>query len=581
LGALHLRRVALEPHGTQDIYRTARFARIVATTCAASLAGGRTLSLTRIDMETPAGFADLFLQKAAAQASRPFATFNGATVRFAELERQSRSFAAALRARGVIRGARVAIMMSNQPAVLACLFGIARSGNLWVPINPVQRGAGLRYIIEHAEPAVVIVDEPQLAALLACGADLAGISVVVQGAGEAREGGAHAATSDLAAMLSGTGTFDESLPGPDDTFAIMYTSGTTGRPKGVIVTHAMMRFAGEAALLLSDVADGDVLFMWEPLYHIGGAQVLLMPVLRDLTLAMVEQFSASRFWDQVRAADATHIHYLGGILQMLLKQPPTPLDRQHRVRIGWGAGCAKESWLPFQQRFGVQLREAYGMTETSSIASVNGTGTAGSVGHSVPWFEIGIIDQTGNDVPRGIRGEIVVAARRHGSLFPSYFRDPEATARALLGGRLHTQDLGSFNEAGELFFHGRMTDSMRCRGENVSAWEVEHIALNHPAVDDCAVTGVAAEVGEQDIKLFIKLKAGRTVEPGELSDWLAGQLTPYQNPRYIAFVEDFERTPSQRIMKHLLSAATDDCWDRLASAARGVSAVASRAAKAS
>jgi len=143
-----------------------------------------------------------------------------------------------------------------------------------------------------------------------------------------------------------------------------------------------------------------------------------------------------------------------------------------------------------------------------------------------------------------------------------YFRNPEATAKALRNGALHTGDLGSWDEQGNLLFHGRMSDSVRVRGENVSAWEVEHVAATHPAVEDCAMIGVAAEIGEQDIKLFVKPKHGATLDPASLSQWLTKRLPPYQNPRYLAVVEELERTPSQRIMKHRLSPRTDDCWDR-------------------
>ena len=126
----------------------------------------------------------------------------------------------------------------------------------------------------------------------------------------------------------------------------MYTSGTTGRPKGVLVSHRMLRLSGEAVALVSAARAGDIMFMWEPLYHIGGAQMIVLPLIRDVTLALVEQFSASRFWQQVSANGASHIHFLGGILQILLKQPPSALDRTHGARIAWGGGCPREIWRP-------------------------------------------------------------------------------------------------------------------------------------------------------------------------------------------------------------------------------------------
>jgi crotonobetaine/carnitine-CoA ligase len=350
----------------------------------------------------------------------------------------------------------------------------------------------------------------------------------------------------------------------DAPFAIMYTSGTTGRPKGVLVSHRMLRLAGEAAALVSGARDGDVLYLWEPLFHIGGAQMMVLPLIRSVTLVIAERFSASRFWLDISASGATHMHFLGGILQILLKLAPTPLDRSHGVRIAWGGGCPREVWQPFEERFGVAIRECYGMTECSSFTTANLHGPIGSVGKPLPWFDVTLVDNAGKPVASGGRGEIVVRERMPGALTRGYFNDPEATAKALRNGAFLTGDLASADAAGNHYFHGRMTDSVRVGGENVAAAEVEEVARKHPAVEECAMIGMAADVGEAAIKLFVKLKAGMSLLPRELSDWLAPRLARYQRPRYIAIVEEFERTPSQRIMKHELSKRTDDAWDAVA-----------------
>jgi crotonobetaine/carnitine-CoA ligase len=277
---------------------------------------------------------------------------------------------------------------------------------------------------------------------------------------------------------------------------------------------------------------------------------------------MVDRFSASRFWDEVRGFGATHIHFLGGILQILLKQPPVPRDREHGARVAFGGGCPPDVWRLFEERFGVQIRESYGMTEAASVTTYNDTGLVGSVGRPLPWFRVDILDEQGRPVPAGGRGEIVVTALLEGAITPGYYENPEATARTLEGGSLHTGDIGSFDAHGNLYFHGRASDNVRVGGENVSAFEVEHVAAKHPDVEDCAMVGVASDVGEQDIKLFVKPAAGADLDVEALSQWLGERLAPYQAPRYIALVEEFDRTPSQRIMKHKLSTATDDCWER-------------------
>lgn len=502
-----------------------------------------------------AGFVSLLTTRAAAEPERVYARFCGEPVTYAEIERRSAAFAAHLRARGIVAGDRVAVMMRNSIATIAVVFGLARAGVAWVPVNAQQRGEGLRYLLTHSQPRLVVADAelaPQIAEAMASEAELPLL--------------AHAPGGELDAVLSRQERFTEPAPAPEAVFAIMYTSGTTGRPKGVIVSHRMLRLAAESVALLSDAKPDDVFFVWEPLYHIGGAQLLPLPMIRGVTLAMVERFSASRFWDQVRAEGASHIHYLGGILQILLKQPPSPRDRDHGVRIAWGGGCPADIWPQFRKRFGVDIRECYGMTEASSLTTCNLSGVVGSVGTPMPWFTVRLEDAEGRPVPAGARGEIVIETSVPGAIFPGYLDNPEATAKALRPDGFHTGDLGSFDPQGNLYFHGRMTDSVRCRGENVSAWEVEHVAAEHEAVEDCAMIGVAADVGEQDIKLFVKPRAGARIDPQALSGWLGQRLAPYQNPRYIAVVDEFERTASQRIMKHRLSPRLDDCWDRAAMA---------------
>jgi len=497
------------------------------------------------------GFLGLLARDARAHPDRLFARYEGTAITFGEVDRTSTTLAAWLRRLGLAPGDRVALMMRNSALAVALLFALAKARAVWVPINVQSRGENLGYIFDHSAPKLIIADAPLMPIINASGAKLAGLQVVTTDAMQA-----------IADAPGETPAWSEPAPAADETFAVMYTSGTTGRPKGVLVSHRMLRLSGEAVALVSSARPGDVMIMWEPLYHIGGAQIIVLPLIRGVTLAMVEHFSASRFWQQVQAYGASHIHFLGGILQILLKQPPSPLDRQHGARIAWGGGCPREIWRPFEQRFGVEIRECYGMTECSSITTYNDNGTLGAVGKPTPWFAVALIDPAGRPVPTGERGEIIVRTSLPGALTRGYLSNPEATARALRDGAFHTGDLGSFDADGNMYFHGRMTDSVRVRGENVTAMEVEQIVAKHPAVEDCAMIGVAAEIGEQDIKLFVKRRAGAALEAQELSDWLGPRVAPYQNPRYIVMVDEFERTASQRIMKHRLAAQTAAVWDR-------------------
>lgn len=504
------------------------------------------------------GFVAAFRRTADLDPQRVFARHLGSDVTFGWLDQASANLGSWL-AGTCPTGARVLVMARNSPEVVAAFFAVARTGRIWVPINVQQRGAVLRHIVENAAPALILVDPDLKAQLAESGANVAGIPIVETGAG----------ARCLSAMLEIAGTPDDKHCGPEDDVAINYTSGTSGPPKGVLLSHRMLRLAADAVVEAADLGDGDVLFHWEPLYHIGGLQTLLLPLIVRCELAMVERFSASRFWRQVSETQSTHIHQLGGILQILLKQPVSDDDRAHKVRIAWGGGCPEAIWRPFEERFGVAIRECYGMTEAASITTMNKTGEPGFVGHPVPWFEVTIRDEAGQILDIGQRGEICVASRIEGGLFRGYYKDEAATAKALRDGVLHTGDIGEFSPNGMLRFFGRANDSIRVKGENISAWEIESVVVDHDAIKDCAVIGVASDVGEQDIKLFVELKPSRDLEAEALWTWLSDKLPPYKMPRYIDHVTMFERTPSERIMKHKLSKMLDDCWDRKAANGAG------------
>jgi carnitine-CoA ligase len=506
-------------------------------------------------LHTDDGFVPLLARRARGDLNRVFAQSCEGMLSFGDLDRLSSSLARWLRSQGCGPGDRIAVMLGNSFTSIALIFGLGKAGAVWVPINVRSRGENLGYILSRCAPRLIIAEHHLVEVIRGCGANFDETALWTLGNTGARRA--------FEAALAVRGEFDEPPPAAEDTFAIMYTSGTTGMPKGVLVSHRMLRLSGEGAALVSSVEDGDIPLLWEPIYHIGGAQMLVVPLIRNVHLGMIDRFSATGFWSEARALGASHMHYLGGILQMLLKQSPGPLDRTHGIRVAWGGGCPSDIWREFEDRFGVKIRECYGMTEASSFTTCNENGVVGSVGRSVPWLAVELCGAGGRPVPIGDRGEIVVREKALGALTRGYFKAPEATANSIRDGAFYTGDIGSLDADGNLYFHGRMTDSVRVRGENVSAFEVEHVAAKYPAVEDCAMIGVAADIGEQEIKLFVKARPGAAIDPSELSSWLQARLAPYQNPRYIEIIHDFERTPSQRIMKHKLSSCTDNAWDRM------------------
>ena len=355
-------------------------------------------------------------------------------------------------------------------------------------------------------------------------------------------------------------------PEADDIIAITPSSGTTGAPKGVLKSDRTLRAGPIATRVLTDRQPGDVLLLWEALHHGAGVAVVIGAVLERITLAMVARFSASRFWDDARRYNVTHIHYLGGVLPMLLAQPPRPDDRAHGVRIAWGGGCPSELWAAFEARFGVKIREGYGLSELVTFVLVNADGPLGAIGKALPWYDVRLLDAAGNEVPSGEVGEIAVHAHDSRLGFLGYFRNPEASASAWreLGGKrwYMTGDLARRDRDGWFFYAGRSKDSVRRRGINISAWEVERVVNTHPDVEESALVGVPGALGDDELLLYVRPVGGRTLDAGALIRWCVPRLPYFQVPRYVAFVDDFPRTPTQRVRKGELSREVAGVWDR-------------------
>ncbi|MCZ4354842.1 AMP-binding protein [Roseovarius aestuarii] len=495
------------------------------------------------------GLAKTFLERAEETPNRLFArTVDGAQITFAALSDAADAMIGWLADAGVRPGDKVAVMTRNSPATLALIHGLLRSGMIWVPVNPSLVGEGLAHAIRLVDAAVVVCD-PEVHDTIA--------NCVVQ----PRLGILTLVNSALPERPDSSPLFD--VPPPDALASIMFTSGTTGASKGVRVTQKMLEIATWGVEQVAMIQPGDNLYMWEPFYHVGGAQVIVLPILHDVTLTIADRFSASRFWQDVTKSGCTHIHHLGGILQILLKQPPSPYERAHKVRVAWGGGCAAAAWKPFEERFGVTITECYGMTEASSIGAVNTQRVVGAIGKPLPWFQIRVQDETGRTLGAGEgRGEIVISSSVPGAIFAGYHNAPDATANALRSDGYYTGDAGSWGEDGLLRFHGRLTDSVRCKGENVSAFEVESVANRHPDIEESAMVGVPAEIGESDILLFVRLQEGATPDGDAIHLWLESRLAPYQRPRFIVFLDEFPKTPSQRVRKHMLPVDPAGRWER-------------------
>lgn len=506
--------------------------------------------------------AQLLARRAAEAPDEVYCLFNDEPLTLAALHERVLRLANLLWQDGLRPGDRVALMLPSHPDHIVAIFALAMLGLVRVPVNVHLKGASLTHLFEHLAPRALIADAEHASVLAPA---LQRLDVVLWRGGPGPQ--IHAGRAFERYLQTPALPLPVS-PGPDDILALTPSSGTTGAPKGVLKSDRTLRAGPLAILRLTGAAPGSVFLLWESLHHGAGVAVVISALLGGTRLAMVERFSASRFWDDARRYGVTHIHYLGTVIPMLLKQPARPNDRDHGVRIAWGGGCPAELWQAFSQRFGVEMREGYGLSELITFVTVNPDGPAGSVGKPLDYYDLRLTGDDGEPVPVGQSGEITVRPRVPGLGFLGYFRNPEAEREARRGDWFCTGDLARQDEQGFLYYAGRKKDMLRRRGINISAWEVERVIADHPDIEETALVGVPSDLGEDELKLFVQLREGRTLTPLDLILWAEPRLPYYQIPRYVAFIDAFPKTPTQRIQKKELSRQTAGVWDLQASGHR-------------
>jgi crotonobetaine/carnitine-CoA ligase len=518
------------------------------------MSGGRIPEFPWGADDTPVG--SLLTRFAREHGDHVYCRFGDRDYSASEIEAMANRLANALAHRGIAAGARIGVMLDHHPDHVAAFFAIAKLGAVMVPLNVHLRGASLEHLLRDGDLAGLIV-EGRLNDIVMPIARIAPVGRVIW-----RGRPASLAGEELADLLAHPAAPPPAhAVAPDDLAVILYTSGTTGLPKGVLLTDRMVRVSACAAARMADARDGDVFLMWEPINHIGGLEVLVLATRVRITLVMVERFSVSGFWPDVRKYGVTQLHFLGGVLALLLKAEPRPDDRDHRIRVAWGGGCPVSIWRAFEERFGIPIREGYGMTECASFTTQNLTGKLGSVGACLPYFEMRVMDEQGQSLGPGKRAELWVRGKQPGIVTLGYWRNPTATAALFEGEWLKTGDIGWYDEAGDFYYSGRKKDSIRRRGENVAAFEVERVLGDHPAITESAVIGVPNALADEDIKVFVRLKPGETLDALALVQWCESRMAYFQIPRYIAFVDSLPKTPSERIRKDALSRSIEDCWD--------------------
>jgi carnitine-CoA ligase len=352
---------------------------------------------------------------------------------------------------------------------------------------------------------------------------------------------------------------------PDDPAAILYTSGTTGPSKGVVCPQEQWYWW---ALLTGEVlgiqAD-DVLYTCLPLFHTNALNTFCQALLAGATYALGPRFSASRFWGRCAEAEGTVTYLLGPMVSILLRQPPSSADRDHHVRIALAPATGAELHEPFRERFGVQLIDGWGSTETNIVLSNrHDNSRPWTLGRVLEPFEARVVDEDDGDVLDGTPGELVVRSREPHAFATGYVGRPDATAEAWRGGWFHTGDRVVRDGDGSFRFVDRIKEVIRRRGENISAFEVEQALQSHPDVVAAAVIPVPSELGEDEVMACVVRREGAALEPGDLIEFCQERLAGFAIPRYVDFLAELPLTPSGKVEKYRLRerGVTAATWDR-------------------
>ena len=505
-----------------------------------------------------------------ANPDRTFIEIAGQRITYADFYRRCRSAATMFGDLGIGHGDRVCLFLPNVPEVLYTWFGLALIGGITVTINTAYRRDEMAFILNNAEASALVAHE----SLLDVATQAADIAPCVRHRLFVGDDAAPSGWTKYSDLLAASPEIAALPPvAPTDISMLQYTSGTTGNPKGVQVTHQMYVSAGQGFALWTQATPDDRFFTCLPYFHANAQYYSTMGTLAaGATLVVQDRFSASRFWDQVREARATVVNFIGMMMPVLSKNDPQPDDRNNTVRLFYGSPAFSPEFLnEFEQRFGTDIIVGFGMTETcyGTIETIRGERRPNSSGqprqHPDSGFEntVRIVDDAGDPIPNGQPGEITI---RNPATMAGYWRNDAETSASLRDGWLFTGDLGWLDDDNYLYFVDRKKDVIRRRGENISSQEVEDVIKSHESVLDCAIIAVPSELGEDEVKAYITPRPGASPQPEDVIYWCADRLAYFKVPRYIEIRDELPRTPSLRVRKDVLRQEREDlisgCFDR-------------------
>ncbi|MDT0202727.1 AMP-binding protein [Nocardioides sp. AE5] len=477
----------------------------------------------------------------------------GESVSYAEVDRQARAWAAAYARAGLGPGDTALTMLPPIPEAVAAWLGIAWLHALEVPINTGYRGRMLQYVIDDSQATTMLAHADYAPFILADLPEDSRLTTLIVVGGDLPEGTDRVRVLSADAFLADADPVDLTEPQAHEISAIIYTSGTTGPSKGVMLPWAQVIATGEGITPPALFGPEDAFYSPFPMFHMSGKGPLCSMAGVGGRVVLKSRFDTKTFWSDIRTYGVTTTILLGAMVQFLAGQDEHPDDADSPLRDALMLPLADP--LPeFEQRFGLKARTTFNMTETSCQIISDGYNLANtsSCGVLRPGFDARIVDEFDREVPHGEIGELVLRSDEPWTLMAGYWNKPEATAAAWRNQWLHTGDAFRRDAEGNYYFVDRMKDAIRRRGENISSAEVEADVNSHPAVLESAAVAVPSDQSEDEVMVYVVTRPGHSVTATDLLDYLAERMARFMVPRYVEFLDELPKTPTQKVQKAVL-----------------------------
>ncbi len=520
-------------------------------------------------------FGEYLERKAKGLRNKEFLRFRDQSFTYRDMDLNSNRVAQAFLKQGAIPSEGVAIMSVNSPRFLDVFFAAQKLGMYAVPTNTALRGRQFIHILNNSDVRYLVIHHSLYQYYEKIKDETPGIRKVIIDTLDAPDAyelpdGSMALDDFYSPEIPNSRPAER--PREGELSVLMYTSGTTGLPKGVVNRHGDSRMGLTEAFAQTVYYPWDIFYTCLPLFHANALFVTMLSCMGvGGTIALGQRFSASKFWEEVSAMGGTTFNLLGAMIPILMKQPEKPTDRKHNVRLVITSACPADIWEKFERRFGVTIWEAYGAVDGGGVIIMNiGNAPKGSIGKPLG-SKVKVADENGNEVSPGNPGELLIKlggkkkkkSGGDGGSGVEYYKNPEASSEKVKDGWLHTGDYVYSDNKGYLYFVGRDSETLRKRGENVSTYEVEVEILKHPSVQEAAVYAVPSDLGEDDIMTSVVPVEDKSIDPEELVRFLEDKLAYFAIPRYVRVVNELPKTETHRVIKKTLqdTGVTEDTWD--------------------